>query len=245
MKQSTVLLLGAKSDLAQSLAKTWAAKGNNILLAARNIEELEAQKKDLITRYNITVQTVVFDALAFDSHQSFYDALPLKPDISICVFGYLGNQEQAENDSKEAFRIMNTNYSGVASILSVIANDYCKKESGTIVGISSVAGERGRQSNYFYGSAKAGMTAFLSGLRNRCYKKKVHIMTVKPGFMYTQMTEGMPLPKSLTASPDKVAKYIYRATLKQKNNIYVLPIWRLVMFIIRNIPEFIFKKLNL
>lgn len=245
MSQSTALILGAKSDLAQAMAKKWASEGTNIILAARNTEDLEAQAKDLTTRFNVVVNCVAFDALAYETHEKFYNELPTKPDISICVFGYLGSQEKAENDSHEMYRILHSNYTGALSIMSIIANDYCNNKEGLLIGISSVAGERGRQSNYFYGSAKAGFSAFLSGLRNRCFKHNVHVMTVKPGFMDTKMTEGLPLPKPLTAQPVKAAQIIYKASIKKKNTIYVLPIWRLIMLIIRNIPEFIFKKLNL
>ena len=119
------------------------------------------------------------------------------------------------------------------------------KRSGNIIALSSVAGDRGRQSNFIYGSAKAGLTAYLSGLRNYLYDKKVHVMTVKPGFMDTKMTEGLPLNPKLTASPKQAAESIYKAYKSQKNVAYVLPIWSIIMLIIKNIPEFIFKKLKL
>jgi len=117
--------------------------------------------------------------------------------------------------------------------------------SGTLIGISSVAGDRGRATNYVYGSAKAGFTAFLSGLRNRLAKRGVHVMTVKPGFVATKMTEGMDLPDKLTADPDKLARSVLRAAKRRRNIIYVKPVWWLVMLIIRNIPEAIFKKLSI
>ena len=111
--------------------------------------------------------------------------------------------------------------------------------------LSSVAGDRGRQSNFIYGSAKAAMTAYLSGLRNYLYSRKVHVMTVKPGFMETKMTEGLPLNPMLTATPKQAATAIYNAYKKRKNVAYVLPVWAIIMMIIRNIPEFIFKKLKM
>jgi short-subunit dehydrogenase len=108
-----------------------------------------------------------------------------------------------------------------------------------------VAGERGRQSNYFYGSAKAGFTAYLSGLRNRLFTEKVHVLTVKPGFVYTKMTENLPLPKLLTAVPEDVAKVVYSGVMKKKNVVYVKWFWRWIMLIIKSIPEFMFKKMKL
>lgn len=119
------------------------------------------------------------------------------------------------------------------------------RRGGTIIALSSVAGDRGRQSNFIYGSAKAGFTAYLSGLRNYLFDKKVHVLTVKPGFMATKMTEGLPLNPKLTATPKQAANSIYKAYKSRKDVAYVLPIWWLIMMIIKNIPEFIFKKLKL
>ncbi|MEP4341571.1 MAG: SDR family NAD(P)-dependent oxidoreductase, partial [Lentilitoribacter sp.] len=127
----------------------------------------------------------------------------------------------------------------------ILANRFEERGSGTIVGISSVAGERGRASNYIYGSAKAGVTAFISGLRNRLAKRGVHVVTVLPGFVATQMTEGMDLPAKLTAEPSDVADAIARAVGGKKDVIYVIPTWHLIMLIIRNIPESIFKRMNI
>ena len=129
--------------------------------------------------------------------------------------------------------------------METIAADFEQRNEGTICGISSVAGERGRKSNYLYGSAKAGFSEYLSGLRNRLAKSNVHVVTVKPGFIDTKMTEGMPLPAPLTAQPEQVAKDIFKACMKKKNVIYTLWMWRWIMAIIRNIPEPIFKKLDL
>ena len=108
-----------------------------------------------------------------------------------------------------------------------------------------MAGDRGRQSNYIYGSAKAGLTVFLSGLRNRLARKGVHVMTVKPGFVRTKMTEGLELPGILTAEPEQVAKAVYKGLEKKRNMVYVLWMWRCIMLMIRHIPEFIFKKMGM
>lgn len=240
-----VLILGAKSDMAKAIAHRFAKASCHVDLAARNSMLLEPLVKDLSIRYNCKANALEFDALDFNSHEEFYKKLAEKPDIAICVFGYLGKQEDAQQDFQEAAKIMNTNYTGAVSILNIIANDFEQRQQGTIAGISSVAGDRGRQSNYFYGSAKAGFTAYLSGLRNRLAKAGVHVITVKPGYAATKMTEGMELSKPLTASPEQIAEAIFQAIEKQKNVLYTLWMWQYIMLIIRSIPEFIFKKLNL
>lgn len=140
---------------------------------------------------------------------------------------------------------MRSNCEGPASILAVLANGFEARGGGTLVGISSVAGDRGRATNYIYGSAKAGFTAFLSGLRNRLAKRGVHVVTVLPGFVATQMTEGMDLPAKLTAEPSEVAEAIASAVESKKDVIYVRPIWRLIMMIIRTIPERVFKRMKI
>ena len=241
----TVLILGAGSDMAVAIAKKFASEGFDIQLAARNSSRLQPLRSDLSIRHNITATLHEFDAESTEDHATFFSSLNTLPDITICVFGYLGDQKLAESDWKECSRIIQVNYTGAVSILNIVAEKYADRTSGIIAGISSVAGERGRQSNYFYGSAKAGFTAYLSGLRNRLFHHKVHVLSVQPGFVYTRMTEGMPLPKPLTARPSAVADVIYKAILKKKNVVYVKWFWRWIMLIIKSIPEFIFKKLKL
>lgn len=242
---ATVLLLGAASDMAAALANEYARHGYAIQLAARNADRLQALKSDLEVRYQSLVTLHEFDALDFSGHGAFMDQLPSLPDISICIFGYLGENEKALANWPEAHRIIDTNYTGAVSILNVVAARYRSQKKGAIVGISSVAGERGRQSNFIYGSAKAGFTAYLSGLRNLLFREGIHVMSVQPGFVYTSMTEGLKLPPLLTATPAQVARAVYRGAAGKKNTIYVKWFWRWIMFIIRNIPEFLFKKLKL
>ncbi len=241
----TLLILGAGSDIAMAIARKFGMSGYDIQLAGRNMNALELLKNDLIIRYNVNACAVAFDACNFDLHAGFYESLHPKPEITVSVFGYLGDQKTSQEDWSEARKIINTNYLGAVSVLNIIASDYERKNSGTIVGISSVAGERGRQSNYIYGSAKAGFTTYLSGLRNRLFKSSVHVLTVLPGFVYSQMTVNLSLPPLLTAKPDEVANAVYLAVRKKKNTIYVKWIWRWIMLIIKAIPEAIFKKKNL
>lgn len=157
----------------------------------------------------------------------------------------MNENEKVINDWNESLKTINTNYTGAVSILNIVAADYAAKKGGTIVGISSVAGNRGRQSNYIYGSAKSAFTAYLSGLRNKLFQSKVHVLTVLPGFVYTKMTEHLKLPKPLTAQPEEVANAIYNGVKNKQNVIYVKWFWRWIMFIISAVPETIFKKQKL
>lgn len=243
MTKGTVLILGASSDVGQAIANRYSTLGHKLILAARNTSFVENYLSSWPDQSDVKV--VPFNATDYDTHNKWFNDLHVVPDITICVFGYLGDQDRAIRDWEECNRILGANYIGAVSILNVVADAYRAKKSGTIAGISSVAGDRGRQSNYIYGSAKAGLTAYLSGLRNSLIKSGVHVLTVKPGFINTKMTAGLKLPKSLTAQPDEVAAAVYRGCTKRKNIIYVLPIWRLIMMIIKLIPEFIFKRMKL
>ena len=243
--EENVLILGAASDMAVAVARKFASEGYSVTLAARNVEKLKAIEADLRVRYKGNVYSVAFDALDFDGHEKFYQALPDKPDVVVCVFGLLGDQQEAQRSWKACEEILFSNYVGAVSILNVVANEFEKRRRGTIVGISSVAGDRGRQSNYFYGSAKAGFTAYLSVMRNRLFHSGVHVVTVKPGFVKTKMIENIKTPGPITAQPRTVAGHIFKAVKKKKHTIYVLPIWALIMLVIRTIPEGIFKKLRL
>jgi short-subunit dehydrogenase len=241
----TVLILGATSDIGFAIAKKFASEKYDVQLASRNVEQLRPMQSDIQIRYSVTCTIHQFDALNFSSHQSFYDALSPKPDVTIYVIGYMNDNEKVIGDWNESFRTINTNYSGAVSILNIVAADYGNKKAGTIVGISSVAGNRGRQSNYIYGSAKAAFTAYLSGLRNKMYHSGVHVMTVLPGFVDTKMTEHLTLPKPLTAKPDEVGEAVYNGVRNKKNIIYVKWFWKYIMKIITNIPESMFKKKKL
>jgi short-subunit dehydrogenase len=214
-------------------------------LAARNSSRLNDFSKDITVRTNKIIKTIDLDILDYPSHQGFYDNLDEKPLGVICAVGYLGEQSTSQTSFDEAHQIIDTNFTGVVSLLNIITNDFEKRKSGFIVGISSVAGDRGRKSNYTYGSAKAALTAYLSGLRNRLYESNVHVMTVKPGFVDTKMTEGMDLPEKLTAQPEEVAEAIYKAQQKGGNVLYTKWVWRWIMLIIKIIPEWKFKGMSI
>lgn len=241
-----LLILGANSDVAHAVARKWAdSRKTNIILASRDMDALDIKARDLRVRCDATVETVAFDALDTGSHQAFYQKLEPKPDGVILAFGYNGDQQKAQADFDEAGRIIDINFRGAVSILEIIAADFQARQSGFIIAIGSVAGLRGRQSNYIYGAAKGALAIYLSGLRNRLSKSNVRVMTVLPGFIDTKMTAGMDLPQLLTASPGQVAEDIYAAYTKARDGIYTRWFWRWIMLIIRSIPEPLFKRLSL
>ncbi|MBI3139573.1 MAG: SDR family oxidoreductase [Sphingobacteriales bacterium] len=241
----SVLILGATSDIGMALAEKFAQNGYPLVLAARNSQRLAPLQSDLEIKYGTGCEVLEFDITHTDTHQATWDKLQEKPGITICVAGYMNENERVIKDTAETLKTIATNFTGPVALLNIIAADYAEKGKGIIAGISSVAGLRGRQSNYIYGSAKAGFTAYLSGLRNRMYSHGVHVLTVLPGFMDTKMTAHLKLPRLLTAQPARVADAIYRGILKKKNTIYIKWFWKWIMFIIRHIPESIFKKKKL
>ncbi len=242
---ATVLFLGASSTIAIATAKLYASKGYNIQLAARNIERLQPSRSDLAIRYGIHCTLHEFDVTLFDQHAPFWESLTPKPDITICFIGYMNENKYVIANQAETIKTINTNFTGIVSILNIIEAEYANRQQGIIACVSSVAGMRGRQSNYIYGSAKAGLIAYLSGLRNKLYHRNVHVVTILPGYIQTKMTDHLQLPKSLTAQPAEVARAIYNGIQNKKNRIFVKWIWRWIMLIITNIPESIFKKKKL
>jgi decaprenylphospho-beta-D-erythro-pentofuranosid-2-ulose 2-reductase len=242
LKKPPVLILGARSDIGMAVARKFASLGSPIQLAARSVDSLDVEKGNIELRYDVPVSLHEFDALAVETHEAFVGRLTELPEIAVCAVGLMKDQAACEGDTAASVLVMRSNYEGPANILAVLANRFADRGSGTLVGISSVAGERGRASNYVYGSAKAGFTAFLSGLRNRLAGKGVHVVTVLPGFVDTKMTEGMNLPPRLTAQPEEVAEAVVGAIEARRNVVYVRPIWRLIMAIIRMIPEPVFKR---
>jgi decaprenylphospho-beta-D-erythro-pentofuranosid-2-ulose 2-reductase len=240
-----LLVLGGTSDIGRATALFFAMQGWTVQLAGRDLTALQREAADIATRSGAAVTTHVIEILDTASFPGFIERLQTLPDAVVSVIGLLGDQARAESDPDHATTIIRSNFEGPALMLGLFAERFLTRGSGTIVGVSSVAGDRGRASNYAYGSAKAGFSAFLSGLRNRMTKHGIHVVTVKPGFVHTRMTDGMNLPAPLTAEPDEVARAIWRGTIKQKNQIYVRPIWAFIMFIIRSVPESVFKKTSI
>lgn len=242
----SLLVLGGSSDIGRATAQRFAAAGWRIFLAGRDLGALAREADDIAARSGIKVSTFELDILQSDAFKGFVDRLPALPDAVVCVIGLLGDQAQAERELSHASEVMRANFEGPALLLGVFAERFAARGDGAIVGVSSVAGERGRASNYVYGASKAGFTAFLSGLRNRFGKTKIHVVTVKPGFVRTRMTKGMKLPGPLTAEAAEVGEAIYLAAVaRPRDVVYVKPIWRIVMTIIKAIPETIFKRLKI
>jgi decaprenylphospho-beta-D-erythro-pentofuranosid-2-ulose 2-reductase len=241
----SLLILGASSGMARAVARRYAEAGYRLHLAGRDLAELERDAVDLRLRSGQEVSCHPFDVLDLATHEVLLDALDGLPDVALCAVGLMADQAACDADPQLADLVLRSNLNGPAHLLTLLGNRMAARGSGTIIGISSVAGDRGRKSNYSYGAAKAGFTAFLSGLRGRLLPSGVHVMTVKPGFVRTRMTAGMKLPPPLTAAPQEVAEAIFRAQAKRRDVIYVRPVWRWIMLIIRLIPERLFKRLSI
>lgn len=242
-----ILVLGATSGIAEATCRIWAAQGASLFLVARNAEKLAAVAADLKTRGAAYVDTAVADLDDTDKHAELL-AHAINSltgmDIAYLAHGVLGDQTEAERDFNTAAQILHTNFMAPVSLLTWLTNFCVQRHGGTLAVISSVAGDRGRKSNYLYGSSKAGLSAFLGGLRNRVDREGVTVLTIKPGPTKTAMTANMPKSEKF-ADVDAVAESIVSAIDKRKDVLYVPFQWQPIMFIIRNIPERIFKKLNL
>ena len=200
-----ILVLGAKSDIAAATARLYAEQSLNLTLAARETDSLEKIKEDLLIRGAVNVDLVEVNLESVKSIKSFLKNLDPLPDLVLCAVGYLGEQSRTEKDFKEMERVIKANLTGPAMIFETLAQSMMERGYGVLVGISSVAGDRGRASNYWYGSAKSGFTEFLSGLRQRMQSSGVKVLSVKPGFVRTAMTANLNLPPALTSTPEKTA----------------------------------------
>jgi len=242
-----VVIIGATSAIAMETAKLYAAEGTRLFLAARDAAKLVHVAQDLKVRGAGSVDTLALDLTDGSRHQELCDAATAalgRLDIVLVAHGILGNQAAAEADYEKGKEIFDVNFLSVVSLLTPISAVMEKQHSGTIAVISSVAGDRGRQSNYYYGSAKAAKSTFLSGLRNRMFKHGVRVLTIKPGFVDTPMTAEFP-KGPLFVGPDVIARGIHRAIAKQKNVVYLPFFWWAIMAIIKAIPEPIFERLKL
>lgn len=241
-----MIVLGSNSEVAQAFvekALNSGEKHSKIFLFTSNRETAQKFAKHLEVKYVQQSEIIELNLLKPIDFTNFEN---ISSNLLFCATGFLGlGTEEGLYDNRNTKNIIDVNYAKLVPVLNYFADKMERKRTGTMIVLSSVAGERGRQSNFIYGSAKAGLTAYLSGLRNYLFDKKVHVLTVKPGFMATKMTEGLPLNPKLTATPKQAADAIYKAYQNGRNTAYILPIWALIMLIIRNIPEFIFKKLKL
>ena len=241
-----MIVLGSNSEVAQAFVEEVLQRDGNLEKLYLFTSEPELARKfaqHLQVKYLQQSEIVMLD---LTSELNFSRFERVESSLLFCAVGYLGmDSEEGLYDTKNTTRVLDINFSRLIPLLTHFAEKMERRRGGTMIVLSSVAGDRGRQSNFIYGSAKAGLTAYLSGLRNYMHHRRVHIMTVKPGFMRTKMTEGLPLNPVLTVTPSRAAANIYTAYRNKRNVIYVLPVWRLIMFVIKNIPEFIFVKLKL
>jgi short-subunit dehydrogenase len=242
-----ILIIGATSAIAESCARLWAQRGDALVLAGRKEAALQAIVADLRTRGASQVHHQVFDANDHGQHAALLQAATQTLgglDVVLIAHGTLTDQARAQNDAAYALAEIDTNGLSVVSLMALAANQFEAQKRGSIAVISSVAGDRGRQSNYVYGSAKALVSAFASGLRQRLAKHGVQVLTIKPGFVDTPMTAHLP-KGALWAQPEQVAKDIHGAIEKGRHVLYTPGFWRLIMLIIKHIPEFVFVKLKL
>ncbi|MDA8337345.1 MAG: SDR family oxidoreductase [Peptococcaceae bacterium] len=242
-----MLIVGGTSRVARFLAYRFAGEGAALYLAGRDRDELDRLAGDIAVRFAGPVHVGPFDLTRFDHHAAFLDRVLETMgwlDGVVLLAGCLGDQEKAAISPDAARYVIDVNYTGPVCLLTLLAAYFARRGSGFIVGVSSVAGDRGRRSNYVYGSAKGGLSLYLQGLRNRLHSSGVKVITVKPGFLDTGMTFGIrTLPFLL--SPEKAAGGIHRSITTKRDVLYLPPVWLPVMLVIKAIPETIFKKLNL
>jgi len=242
-----ILIIGASSALAHETAKLFARDGAELFLVGRTPEKLAVVASDLKVRGAQRVETYLLDLSDLALHQAMLDqalATLGELDMLIIAHGTLGDQRKCEQSVEETLKEFHNNCTSVISLLTISANYFAQRRRVCITVISSVAGDRGRKSNYVYGTAKAALTTFLQGLRNRLSSAGVTVVTVKPGFVATPMTAHM---KSglLTASAQAVGQGIYEAMMKKKDVVYLPWFWQPIMLIVKSIPESLFKRLSL
>jgi short-subunit dehydrogenase len=229
-----IAIMGATSAIAQETAKCFARDGAEMFLVARSAGKLTAVAEDLKVRGARRVETHLLDLSNLEQHQEMFDR----------AVRDLGNQRKCESSVEETMKELSNNFTSFISLLTISANYFAQQKHGCIAVISSVAGDRGRQSNYIYGTAKGAITIFLQGLRNRLAQSGVNVLTVKPGFVATPMTAS--LKKGLLfAKPEVVGRGIYQAMKQGKDIVYLPWYWYQIMLVIRSIPERIFKRLSL
>jgi decaprenylphospho-beta-D-erythro-pentofuranosid-2-ulose 2-reductase len=250
---NNMLIIGATSGIAIAYARLKAKENAAFFLVARDEQKLTQTAQDLITRGANSVSTFVLDINQLQEHQKLIAQCQQQLgniDIALIAYGSLPNQKTCQDNTAMAMQEFTTNGTSTIALLNELANVFEKQQqkkqhSGTIAVITSVAGDRGRPSNYLYGSAKAAVSTFCEGLRARLFKVGVHLLDIRPGFVDTPMTQGLNLPKLLLATPEAVAIDIDKAIRKQKNVLYTPWFWRWILLIVRMIPQSIYKKLHL
>lgn len=244
-----VLIVGATSGIGLALGHLFAKDGTRLVLAGRDADALRRIAAELWQRYEVAVATEAFDALNLEDPEPFLDRCfghgDGRIDGLLVCHGYLPTPEAAKTDALTVRRTIEVNFTSVASLLTGAARRLEGRRGSWIAAISSVAGDRGRRDNYVYGSAKGGLSIFLQGLRSRLHRKGVHVLTIKPGFVDTPMLRGSAAAGSrLAASPERVAQDIHAAIRRRRDILYTPWFWRPILFLIRLVPERIFKRLK-
>lgn len=242
-----ILIIGATSAIAEAAARVWAVRGAALFLVGRNAGRLNSIADDLRLRGAASVGCFTMDACDTAAHPTMLEAAENALgglEVALIAHGSLPDQKACEASVELTLKEIDTNALSVIALATRLADGFEKQGNGTLAVISSVAGDRGRQSNYVYGAAKGMVSLFLQGLRNRLAKKGVQVLTIKPGFVDTPMTAAFP-KGALWAKPDAIARGIVRAVERGADEVYLPGFWRLIMLVIRLIPERIFKKLSL
>ena len=242
----TILLLGGGSEIGLAVATRLAAgKTKTVVLAGRRPDDYAGAATALRQAGADRVETVRFDATATHEHEKFLDdvvALVGDVDVAILAWGVLGDQQAAENDPAATVEVIETNFVGAASIGVVLAKRFRQQGHGVIVALSSVAGERARRSNFVYGSSKAGLDAFFSGLGDSLHGSGARVLVVRPGFVHTKMTEGMK-PAPLSTTPDAVAEIVVEALASGAEQVWAPKPLRYLMSVLRHVPRPLFRRI--
>jgi decaprenylphospho-beta-D-erythro-pentofuranosid-2-ulose 2-reductase len=238
--RKTVLILGANSDVAKELVRLYINREYHVIAASRNTDSLYLYMRQHELPSN-QLDILFFDAVAFETHQPFYDQLPYKPNIVIYAAGFLQDNEQALREWEGAFQMMKVHYCGAVSILNIIAMDQSNNSLEQIIGLSSLSGVRGRKSNFIYGSTKSAFTQYLAGLRQYLFSRKVIVKVIVAGYIRSKMTAGLNLPESLMLEPEFIAASI----INSGNGFVHVPgfKWKIIYHILRILPESLVAKL--
>jgi len=235
----TVLILGANSDVAKEAIKLYVKAGYKVIAASRSIDELNTFVQQQNFSNDVTV--LYFDAVAFDTHQQFYDDLMDKPNIVLYAAGFLKDNEDAIHDWQGCFQMMKVHYCGAVSILNLIVADTNNTQLEKIIGLSSLSGVRGRKSNFIYGSTKSAFTQYMAGLRQYLFSRNISVHVIVAGYIRSKMTAGLNLTESLMLEPFFIAK----AIVPIPKRFIIVPgfKWKLIYFILKILPEKLVARL--